>query len=78
MILSIVTNVMIVNHLPVVEFDFADLYEGEFVASSIKTLLDDRSDSLILKLLSSTFVHLVRAIFLFFKWNKWIYCQFVV
>jgi hypothetical protein len=38
MILSIVTNVMIVNHLPVVEFDFADLYEGEFVVSSIKTL----------------------------------------
>ena len=47
MILSIVTNVMIVNHLSVVEFEFADLYEGEIVASSIKTLLDDGSDSLI-------------------------------
>ena len=40
MILSIVTNVMIVNHLSVVEFEFADLYEGEIVASSFKTLLD--------------------------------------
>ena len=48
MILSIVTNVMIVNHLSVVEFEFADLYEGEIVASSIKTLLDGSSDSLIL------------------------------
>jgi hypothetical protein len=45
MILSIVTNVMIVNHLSVVEFEFADLYEGEIVASSIKTLLDGGSDS---------------------------------
>ena len=35
MILSIVTN-----HLSVVEFEFADLYEYEIVASSIKTLLD--------------------------------------
>jgi len=34
MILSIVTNVMIVNHLSVVEFEFADLYEGKIVASS--------------------------------------------
>ena len=46
MILSIVTNVMIVNHLSVVEFEFADLYEGEIVASSIND--DGGSDSLIL------------------------------
>ena len=77
MILSIVTNVMIVNHLSVVEFEFADLYEGKIVASSIKTLLDDGSDSLIFNCYHLHLLTRLGQIFLFYEGNNWTYCQHV-